>query len=56
MESTEKLQQCVVRVEKPIALRVKKFIEYELDVPVSISTAINKALHEYLEKLAGDTK
>ena len=49
-----KSQECVVRVEKPIADRVRLSIECELGVPVSITTAVNKALREYLKELAVD--
>ena len=47
-------QECVVRVQKPIADLVRNSIESELDVPVSISTAVNKALRAYLKELAVD--
>ena len=49
-----KSQECVVRVEKPIADMVRLSIECELSVPVSITTAVNRALREYLKELAVD--
>ena len=52
MKSTQKLPTCVVRVEKPLAEDVRLSIERELNVPVSISIAVNKALMEYMQNLS----
>ena len=43
-----------MRVEKPIADRVRLSIECELGVPVTITTAVNRALREYIKELAVD--
>ena len=43
-------QLCVVRVEKPIAESVRKSIEDELGVPVSLSAAINETLRRLSAK------
>ena len=56
MNTTEKAKSppCVVRIEKSVADRVRLSVECELGVPVSISTAVNKALREYIKELSVD--
>ena len=55
MNTTEnKSNVSVIRVDHAIALKVRREIEGDLGVPVSLNTAINRALQEYLDGLVDE--